>query len=302
METLRELFDEFFTPERIKIAAKIAVLLIGGTLAARLAGGAVGRVATRRFGASQGILARRVVWYGLLFLVLASVMRQLGLDLGVLLGAAGILTVAIGFASQTSASNLISGMFLLAERPFTVGDVIMVGQTTGEVIAIDLLSVKMRTFDNLLVRIPNETLLKSEIRNMTRYPIRRVDIMLSVAYREDLERVRDVLFAVADDHPLCLDEPRPMFLFNGFADSALSIQFSAWAARENFFALKTALHIEIKKAFDREGIEIPFPQRVISWAVDGRPLPHRAIDAIEETRSEETPEETRSEETPPKPR
>lgn len=279
MEALQQLYDEFFTPERLKVAIKIVVLLIGGIIVARIAGSGAGRFATRRLGASQGILARRVVWYGLLFLVLASVMRQLGLDLGVLLGAAGVLTVAIGFASQTSASNLISGMFLLAERPFTVGDVIAVGQTTGEVIAIDLLSVKMRTFDNLLVRIPNETLLKSEIRNLTFYPIRRVDIQLSLAYRQDIERVREVLFMVADDHPLCLDEPRPVFIFNGFADSALSIQFSAWAARENFFAVKTALHLDIKKAFEREGIEIPFPQRVIQWAPDGPPLPHRVAPA-----------------------
>lgn len=291
METLQQLFDEFFTPERIKIAIKIVVLLIGGILVARIAGSGAGRFATRRLGASQGILARRVVWYGLLFLVLASVMRQLGLDLGVLLGAAGVLTVAIGFASQTSASNLISGMFLLAERPFTVGDVIAVGPTTGEVVAIDLLSVKLRTFDNLLVRIPNETLLKSEISNMTYYPIRRVDILLSLAYRQDMERVREVLFTVADDHPLCLDEPRPLFICKGFTDSAFSIQFSAWASRENFFAVKTALHMDIKKAFEREGIEIPFPQRVIQWAPDGPPLPHRVVaDAI--AKDVITPEET----------
>lgn len=281
METIQGFLDEFLTPARIKIAIKVLVLLVAGSIIGRLLAIGVGRVMTKRLGASQGILARRVVWYGLLFLVIASVMRELGLDLGVLLGAAGILTVAIGFASQTSASNLISGIFLLAERPFTVTDVITVGQTTGEVVAIDLLSVKLRTFDNLLVRIPNETLLKSEIRNITRYPIRRVDIQIGVAYRSDIERVRQLLFAVADDHPLCLDEPRPLFQFLGFGESSLNLQFSAWAARDNFIALKTALHIEIKKTFDREGIEIPFPQRVLSWAADGEPLPHReASDAI----------------------
>ena len=83
--------------------------------------------------------------------------------------AAGLLTVALGFAAQTSASNLISGLFLLGERPFVVGDVIRLASgITGEVVGIDLLSVKIRTFDNLLVRVPNETLLKSELTNLTR--------------------------------------------------------------------------------------------------------------------------------------
>jgi hypothetical protein len=92
--------------------------------------------------------------------VVAGALHQAGLKLGVLPGAAGILTVAIGFASQTSASNLISGLFVIAERPFVVGDIIRVAETTGEVLSVDLLSVKIRTFDNLYVRIPNEGIIR----------------------------------------------------------------------------------------------------------------------------------------------
>lgn len=262
---------EWATPEQLRLWLRAGLMLVVGALLARLAGLGVGRIATRRFGASQGILARRVVWYGLLFVVVATSLRQLGFDLGVLLGAAGILTVAIGFASQTSASNLISGLFLLAERPFTVGDVVTVGATTGEVIAIDLLSVKLRTFDNLLVRIPNETLLKSEIRNLAGFPLRRVDIPVGVSYDADLETVRDVLFEVADNHPLCLDEPRPIFQVLAFGQSSIDLQFSVWAARDNFLTVKTAMYIEIQRAFAGNGIVIPFPQRVVHTArpVDG---------------------------------
>lgn len=107
------------------------------------------------------VLLKRGVLYGVLILMFISALRELGFDLSVVLGAAGILSVAIGFASQTSASNLISGLFLMMERPFSIGDVIRVEQTTGEVISIDLLSVKIRTFDNLFVRIPNESMIKN---------------------------------------------------------------------------------------------------------------------------------------------
>lgn len=278
IEDLARQLGDSVSADQLRNWLRVLVLFVVGAVVARLAGIGAGRLARSRFGPSQGILARRIVWYGLLFVVVATVLRELGFDLGVLLGAAGILTVAIGFASQTSASNLISGLFLLAERPFTVGDVVTVGTTTGEVIAIDLLSVKLRTFDNLLVRIPNETLLKSEIRNLAGFPLRRVDIPVGVSYDADLERVRDVLFEVADNHPLALDEPRPIFQVLAFGQSSIDLQFSAWAARENFLTVKTALYIEIQRAFAEAGIVIPFPQRVVHQAAvpGGRAVPDRA--------------------------
>lgn len=174
-----------------------------------------------------------------------------------------MLSVALGFASQTSASNLISGLFLIGEQPFKLGDTIKVGNTTGEVLSIDLLSVKLRTFDNLYVRIPNESLIKSEMTNLTRFPIRRFDLQLGVAYKENIAQVRQLMLQVADNNPLCLDEPAPMFLFLGFGDSALNIQLSVWSKRENFRDLRNSLQEEIKQAFDLAGIEIPFPQRTV---------------------------------------
>jgi small-conductance mechanosensitive channel len=96
--------------------------------------------------------------------------------LGILLGTAGILTVALAFASQTSMSNVISGLFLIADNPFQVGDILQVGTTVGVVLEIGLLSVNLRKFDNTFVRPPNELLIKQEFWNLTKYPIRRLDL------------------------------------------------------------------------------------------------------------------------------
>jgi small-conductance mechanosensitive channel len=194
------------------------------------------------------------------------------------LGAAGILTVAIGFASQTSASNLISGLFVIAERPFVVGDVIRIEGTTGEVLSVDLLSVKIRTFDNLYVRIPNESIIKSQITNLTHFPIRRLDMQIGVAYKEDLERVRRIVFDVADKNPDCLEEPPPLYIFQEYGDSALAFQFSVWAKRENFLELKNSMHLDIKSAFDEQGIEIPFPHRSLYSGALTDPFPVRIVD------------------------
>ncbi len=269
---------EFFTTERALGITRAVILLLFGLLAASIAARVPRRVMGRHFSPHHIMLVRRVVYYGILALFVASALRELGFSLSVLLGAAGVLSVAIGFASQTSASNLISGLFLIAERPFSIGDTISIGGTTGEVLSIDLLSVKLRTAENLYVRIPNEQLIKSAVTTLTRFPIRRLDLKVGVAYKEDIARVREVLMTLAERNPLCLDEPRPQFIFIGFGDSALDIQFSVWARRESFGDLRNSLQEEIKRAFDDAGIDIPFPQRTLHVGEGAQPFPVRVID------------------------
>ena len=223
-----------------------ALFIVGvGLFLARLVSRWLYRFTRESMGEDGAITLRRFSFYLLLVLVIMTAMRELGFSLGVILGAAGVLSVAIGFASQTSASNIISGIFLVAEKSFKIGDVIRIGDITGEVLSIDLLSVKLRQFDNVFVRVPNETLIKNNISNMTRFPIRRLDLQVGVAYKEDISRVRDLLFEVADAYPLCLDQPRPLVIFQGFGDSSLDLQFSVWAERTNFLALRKLVNFRV---------------------------------------------------------
>ncbi len=268
---------QFIQSDMVLNGLQALLLLSVGFLLARTASRAAEKLISKNFSRHHAVLFRRIIYWLVLALFAASALHQLGFSLGVLLGAAGVLSVAIGFASQTSASNLISGLFLIGEQPFQIGDVIKVGNTTGEVLSIDLLSVKLRTFDNLFVRIPNESLIKSEVTNLTRFPIRRFDLLLGVAYKEDIAKVRKVLFEVADQNPLSLDEPAPAFLFMGFGDSALNIQFSVWSTTENFRALRNSLQEEIKVAFDAAGIEIPFPHRTLYAGSETPPFPVRIV-------------------------
>lgn len=265
------------------VRALLTVLV--GLLLARMLASATVRFFNGRLDAHRSMILRRLVFYLVLGLAVATALNELGFKLGVLLGAAGILSVAIGFASQTSASNLISGLFLVGERPFGIGDAIQVGGTTGEVLSIDLLSVKLRTFDNLFVRIPNETLIKSEVVNLSRFPIRRADLLLAVARKEDIGRVRELLFAVAEANPLCLEEPGPLFIVAGFGASSIDLQFSVWAKRENFLELKNGMYEEIKRAFDAHGIEIPFPHTSIYAGSVTEPIPIRFVNSPDEDKA-----------------
>ena len=253
------------------------LLLAAGLFTARFVSTALIKVLKKYIDAQQAMLVRRIGFYVVLCIFLVSGLRELGFKLHVLLGAAGIFSVAIGFASQTSVSNLISGLFLIAERPFAVGDVIKTGDVLGEVLSIDLLSVKLRTFDNLYVRLPNESMIKSQVTTMTRFPIRRVDLQIGFAYKENIGRVREVLMGVADRNPLSLEEPKPLFIFQGFGDSSLNCQFSVWTKRENFLDIRNSIQEEIKEAFDAEGIEIPFPHRTLYTGSVTEPFPVRVV-------------------------
>ncbi|MDC0662553.1 mechanosensitive ion channel family protein [Marinobacter sp. SS21] len=234
-------------------------LLVMGAVLASLASRGIARVMQARTSRHHSVMLRRLVFYVVLAIFVMAAMREAGFSLDVLLGAAGILTVAIGFASQTSASNMISGLFLLVERPFELGDYIEVEGTIGEVVGIDMLSVKLRTPDNLYVRIPNETLIKTRVVNRSRFPIRRIDLTVGIAYAEDVERVESLLLGLAKREVCVLQEPKPFVLVTAFAASSVDLQFSFWVAREQVLEGRSSMMVAIKRELDRAGIEIPFP-------------------------------------------
>ncbi len=254
----------------------LVVLLIGITIViacSRLAR----KWVTKRHTVQGGFIAGKIINYVGVIFVLMTVLLQLGFNLTAVLGAAGVATVAISFAAQTSLSNLISGLFILWEQPFKVGDMILVNNTRGAVLSIDLLSVKLRTLDNLFIRVPNTSIIQSQVTTITRFPIRRMDLNLGVAYKEDVEHVMAVLKDVADKNPYCLDEPSPVVIFNNFGDSALEFFMGMWFERSNFLNLKNSIMADIKKRFDEEGIEIPFPHRSLYTGSVTDPFPIRIV-------------------------
>lgn len=259
LETMQTGVMQFFTDiawgQWISSAFLVVLGLFLGSLAAR----SVGRFMAQSTSRHHTVMVRRLVFYVIVVLFFVAALREAGFSLDVVLGAAGILTVAIGFASQTSASNMISGLFLLVEKPFEIGDFIEVDATIGEVVGIDMLSVKLRTPDNLYVRIPNETLIKTRVVNRSRFPIRRLDLTVGIAYAEDVERVESLFLTLAEKNPVCLEEPKPFTLVTAFGPSSVDLQFSYWVPKEKVLEGRSGMMVAIKKTLDREGIEIPFP-------------------------------------------
>lgn len=235
---------------------------------------------TKKYASHYGMLAGKVVFYTGLVIMIVMVMGQLGISLAPLLAGAGIVGVALGFASQTSVSNIISGLFLIAEQPFKVDDIINVNGTIGIVMSIDVLSVKLRTFDNMFVRIPNETIIKTEVINLTRFPIRRFNAKVSVAYKEDVGKVREILMEVAEKNKYSLSEPEPQIIFEAFGTSSIDLDFRIWAPVNEWIFLKNTIQEEIKEKFDEEGIEIPFPHVSLYAGQDTEAMPIEIINSV----------------------
>lgn len=183
----------------------------------------------------------------------------MGFDILTLLGAASIIGVAVGFASQTSLSNIISGLFLVGEKQINLGDMIEVNGITGNVDSINLMSVQLRLPNNTMVRIPNEIIIKNPVSNITRFSTRRCDLSLGVDYNCDIEHVVNVLREIVKQNKFCLDDPAPLISFSGFQDSSLGFTVGAWCQKENFLDCKKTLAHDIKRRFEEEGISFPFP-------------------------------------------
>jgi small-conductance mechanosensitive channel len=256
-----EKLTRIFSKEHLLQLLLIVIILSVGFLAAKSVKKVLHKSLAKKMEKGQTILIERMAGYAIFILVFSLVLNQFGLSLSVFLGTAGILTVALGFASQTSVSNVISGLFLIAERPFNVGNIIEVDGTVGEVLSIDLLSVKLRTFDNLYVRIPNESMIKTKVVNCTRFDSRRLDAKVRVSYKEDLNKVSKILLEVADKNPQVLKDPAPRVYFQGFGESSMDIQFSLWFSRDTFYDCGHAIYREIKEAFEQAGVGIPYPHR-----------------------------------------
>ncbi len=213
---------------------------------------------SRRLGPDTARGISKAVKVLLVVLFVVSLIRGVGVDITAVLGAAGVAGIAIGFASQTSLSNLISGLFLVLERPFKIGDRIEVDGSDGTVHSIELLSTYIRTFDNRMIRVPNEMLAKSKLINYTQYPIRRMDLNISVAYKEDAARVMRIFREVVIANPSCFNEPEPLIVFKGFGESSMDFLVAVWVDRMEMQATRTSLLKDIKERFDREGVDLPY--------------------------------------------
>jgi small-conductance mechanosensitive channel len=192
------------------------------------------------------------------------VLENTGINLGALTVFAGAVGVGVGFGLQNIASNFISGLVILAERPITIGDRVEVAGITGEVQQIRARSTVLLTSDNIAMIVPNTKFIDSPVTNWTYGDPRvRFRVPVGVAYGSDVNKVRDALIAAGREHPATLKDPAPTVFLEKFGDSSIHFELVVWSGvmgnRPRTF--KSDLNFLIEKHFRAGGIEIPNPQR-----------------------------------------
>lgn len=205
-----------------------------------------------------------IIRYFILVLGLIIVMQTVGINLSTLTILAGALGVGIGFGLQNITNNFVSGIIILFERPIKVGDRIQVGDVNGDVVSISMRSTTVVTNDNISVIVPNSEFISSTVINWSHTDRNvRFNIPVGVAYKEDPEKVREILLEISDKEEGVLKKPVPDVLFDEFGDSSLNFNLRVWTdtytTRPGI--LKSRLYFEIFKKFKEQHIEIPFPQR-----------------------------------------
>ncbi len=206
---------------------------------------------------------KKIVYYFVVIVFVMESLNNLGIDFSGVLVAGGVMGIVLGFASQTVVSNLISGIFMYFDKPLKIGDHVVIENVNGVVMDIDVLSTKIRTWDGNLVRIPNDKLFNSIIENKVSNEVRRIELSVGIAYKEDIDKAIETIRNVLNGHTYVLVEPSPVIFVNDLGDSSVNITIKAWSPNDYAYQTKISLLKLIKEAFDREGIEIPFPQRDI---------------------------------------
>jgi len=266
-------WSKYFNAETIEKLLRIGIILVVGIIIITIISAITNKLLPAKMTQQRQMLIKRFFRYTLIIILFLIIVSELKINLTAIFGAAGVIGIVIGVASQTSIGNIVSGFFLVSEKPFEIGDLIKIGDKTGTVYSIDLLSIKIKTFDNLLLRIPNQTVISSEVTNVTRFPIRRLDFDINVAYKEDLEKVKQVLERVVKRNPLCLDEPEPIVVFKTFGPSGINLLLGVWFEKTNYLKVKNSVFQEVKTAFEAEGIEIPYPHISIYTGEATKPFP-----------------------------
>lgn len=219
------------------------------------------RSAAKRFSKATASALSKGVSYTFYVLIVMYIFSLFGIKLSAVWGAAGIAGVAIGFAAQTSVSNLISGLFVLTEKAIKPGDFIEIDGVSGTVDTISILSVRIHTLDNQFVRIPNSQIINNKLKNFSTFDLRRHVFELSVDYASDLDKTLEALSAVAGLCPTVItDNPdyAPKVLLTGLSDSGINVNIIVWFKRADFAQTRTDLCRAVIQVCREAGINIPF--------------------------------------------
>lgn len=237
-------------------------ILILGWLFSKWAQRAVTKILnkTRKVDVTLKPLIASIVRYTIMIFVFVAVLGQFGVETTSLIAVLGAAGLAIGLALQGTLSNIAAGVMILILRPMKVGEFIDAGGISGTVEEIGLFTSRLRTSDGIFMFVPNSEIWGKSILNYSRNPTRRLNMTVGIGYEDDIDKALKILKGFAKDKRI-LKDPAPQVMVTNLGDSAVDTNLRVWCNTSDYWSLKFDLNKDVKKAFDKAGISIPFPQR-----------------------------------------
>ncbi|MFC1734962.1 mechanosensitive ion channel family protein [Candidatus Hydrogenedentota bacterium] len=269
-EIIEKLQTEYLPDFGLTILRAAAILLIGLWLA-KILRSLTDKVLThRRVEPTIASFTKHLVHAATVVLVIIMTLAELGVETTSFIAVLGAAGLAIGLATQGALSNLAAGILMILFRPFKIGDFIEGADDQGIVTEVQMLTTTLTTLDNKTVIIPNAKLMGDNITNYTEKGCRRVDLVFGVGYRDDIDKVKTVLANVLARDERILQEPEPMIGVLELGDNSVNFAVRPWVKPEDYWDVYFDVTENVKKAFDSEGISIPYPQRDVHLYDEGR--------------------------------
>jgi small conductance mechanosensitive channel len=245
----------------LQVLGAILIFLVGRWVA-KLLSRLITRVLTRaKLDPTLVPFIENLSYTAMLVFVVVAALGQAGVQTASFIAVLGAAGLAVGLALQGSLANFASGVLLLIFKPFRVGDFVQIGGVSGTVQAIQIFNTVLNSPDNVRIVVPNATVTGGSILNYTINGTRRVDLVVSVSYGDDLKKARRVIENVLAAESRLLADPAPVVAVNKMGDSSVDFVVRPWVRVADYWAVYWSLTEKVKVALDENGLTIPFPQR-----------------------------------------
>lgn len=260
IKNLVNLLQEFAVTYGGKLIGALLLLVIGFKLTSLITKKISAAKALNKIDASTRGFIQSVINVLLKCLVGITALAVLGVPMTSMIAVIGSCGLAVGLALQGSLSNIAGGFIILVFKPFSVGDYITSGEISGTVEDIGIFHTKVLTNDNRRIIVPNSTISNATLTNVSALSLRRVDLTFTASYNTDIALVEKTLLSVCENHSMALSDPAPFARLSAHKDSALEYTVRVWCKADDYWTLYFDLIRDVKYAFDKAGIEIPYPQ------------------------------------------
>ena len=257
-ETLVTWVKSFFTWNNLFRAVGAIFVIVIIWFLYKLAVHALKRIPEQKINKQNNLALHKLLKYVFYAVLLMYILSCFGIKLTALLGAAGIAGLAVGFAAQTTVSNVISGLFVITEGVVKIGDRIVVSGVTGDVDSIDLLSTKVHTLDNQLVRIPNSSIINTTFQNNSYYATRRITFAVCVKYGTDIRYALDVFSKAPELCETVIKKPAPAVWVDGFGDSNINMTVAVWCKSSDFLKTKNDMFVALMRVMNESSLDMSY--------------------------------------------